>query len=61
MNKFTRILTLGLFAVALAAAPVVSKVYAAPDNDPPPADSSKTAIAETCFVVLIGRNSALNS
>ena len=41
MNKFTRILTLGLFSVALAAAPVVSKVYAAPDNDPPPADSSK--------------------
>jgi tetratricopeptide (TPR) repeat protein len=41
MNKFTRILTLGLFSVALAAAPVVSKVYAAPDNDPPPADSGK--------------------
>jgi tetratricopeptide (TPR) repeat protein len=37
MNKFTRILTLGLFSVA----PVVSKVYAAPDNDPPPADSGK--------------------
>jgi tetratricopeptide (TPR) repeat protein len=41
MNKLTRILTLGLFSVALAAAPVVSKVYAAPDNDPPPADSGK--------------------
>jgi tetratricopeptide (TPR) repeat protein len=34
-------LTLGLFSVALAAAPVVSKVYAAPDNDPPPSDSGK--------------------
>src|SRR3979409_1349518 len=41
MNKFTRLLTLGLFSVALAAAPVVSKVYAAPDNDPPPSDSGK--------------------
>jgi tetratricopeptide (TPR) repeat protein len=41
MNKFTRFLTLGFFSVALAAAPVVSKVYAAPDNDPPPADSGK--------------------
>jgi tetratricopeptide (TPR) repeat protein len=41
MNKFTRFLTLGLFSVALAAAPVVSKVYAAPDNDPPPSDSKK--------------------
>jgi tetratricopeptide (TPR) repeat protein len=43
MNKFTRFLTLGLFSVALAAAPVVSKVYAAPDNDPPPSDSSYRA------------------
>jgi tetratricopeptide (TPR) repeat protein len=41
MNRFTRFLTLGLFSVALAAAPVVSKVYANPDNDPPPADSGK--------------------
>jgi len=41
MNKFTRLLTLGLFSVALAAAPVVSKVYAAPDNDPPPSDAGK--------------------
>ena len=41
MNKFTRFLTLGLFSVALAAAPVVSKVYAAPDNDPPPSDAGK--------------------
>ena len=39
MNKFTRLLTLGLFSAVLAAAPVV--VYAAPDNDPPPADSGK--------------------
>jgi tetratricopeptide (TPR) repeat protein len=41
MNRFTRFLTLGLFSVALAAAPVVSKVYAAPDNDPPPSDAGK--------------------
>ena len=41
MNRFTRLLTLGLFSVALAAAPVVSKVYAAPDNDPPPSDAGK--------------------
>ena len=41
MNKFTRLLTLGLFSVVLAAAPVVSTVYAAPDNDPPPSDSKK--------------------
>jgi tetratricopeptide (TPR) repeat protein len=39
MKKFTRLLTLGLFSVVLAAAPVV--VYAAPDNDPPPAPSKK--------------------
>ena len=39
MNKFTRLLTLGLFSAVLAAAPVV--VYAAPDNDPPPATDSK--------------------
>src|ERR1700740_2417941 len=41
MNKFTRLLTLGLFSVALAAAPVVSKVYAAPDQHPPPSDAGK--------------------
>jgi tetratricopeptide (TPR) repeat protein len=39
MNKFTRLLTLGLFSAVLAAAPVV--VYAAPDNDPPPPSDSK--------------------
>ena len=41
MKKFTRLLTLGLLSAVLAAAPVVSKVYAAPDNDPPPSDSKK--------------------
>ena len=41
MNRFTRLLTLGLFSVALAAAPVVTKVYAAPDNDPPPPSDTK--------------------
>ena len=44
MNKFTRLLTLGLFSAVLAAAPVV--VYAAPDNDPPPADSKKKKKSE---------------
>ena len=39
MKKFARLLTLGIFSVVLAAAPVV--VYAAPDNDPPPAPSKK--------------------
>src|SRR5262245_44186727 len=39
MKKFTRLLTLGLFSVVLAAAPAM--VYAAPDNDPPPSDSKK--------------------
>ena len=33
MSKFAiRLLTLATFVVALAAAPVVTKVYAAPDN-----------------------------
>ena len=39
MHKFTRLLTLGLFSVALAAAPVVSKVHAMSDNNPPPPPS----------------------
>ena len=42
MNKFAiRLLTLAIFSVALVAAPVVSKVYAAPDNDPPPPPSAR--------------------
>src|SRR5262245_5684473 len=39
MKKFTRLLTLGIFSVVLAAAPAM--VYAAPDNDPPPASTPK--------------------
>jgi tetratricopeptide (TPR) repeat protein len=41
MNKYAKLLTLGLFSVALAAGPVVTSVYAAPDSDPPPSDSGK--------------------
>lgn len=39
MKKFSRLLTLGLFSVVLAAAPAM--VYAAPDNDPPPSSDGK--------------------
>ena len=42
MNKLAiRLLTLALLSLALAAAPVVTAVYAAPDNDPPPPDKAK--------------------
>jgi tetratricopeptide (TPR) repeat protein len=41
MRKYAKLLTLGLFSVALAAGPVVTSVYAAPDSDPPPSDSGK--------------------
>ena len=36
-----RLLTLAMLTLTLTAAPVVSVVYAAPDNDPPPPDKSK--------------------
>ena len=37
MSKFAiRLLTLAMLSLALVAAPVVTMVYAAPDNDPPP-------------------------
>ena len=37
MNRLAiRLLTLAMLSLTLAAAPVVSVVYAAPDNDPPP-------------------------
>jgi tetratricopeptide (TPR) repeat protein len=39
MKKYAKLLTLGLFSIALAAGPVVTSVYAAPDNDPPPSSS----------------------
>ena len=36
MSKFAiRLLTLAILSLALAAAPVFTAVYAAPDNDPP--------------------------
>ena len=36
MKKYAKLLTLAMLSLALTAAPVVSAVYAAPDNDPPP-------------------------
>ena len=42
MSKFAaRLLTLAIFAMALVTAPVVTKVYAAPDESPPPPSSDK--------------------
>jgi tetratricopeptide (TPR) repeat protein len=42
MSKFAiRLLTLATFTLALVTAPVITKVYAAPDNDPPPSSSGK--------------------
>lgn len=41
MKNYAKLLTLGLFSVALAAGPVVTNAYAAPDEPSPPSDSSK--------------------
>src|SRR5437879_10541583 len=42
MNKYvTRLLMLAMFSMALVAAPVITTVYAAPDNDAPPPSSTK--------------------
>jgi len=42
MNKVAiRLLTLAMLSLTLAAAPVATAVYAAPDNDPPPPDKGK--------------------
>jgi tetratricopeptide (TPR) repeat protein len=42
MNRLAiRLLTLAMLSLTLSAAPVVSVVYAAPDNDPPPPDKKK--------------------
>ena len=42
MNKFAiRLLTLAVLSLTLVAAPVVTVVYAQPDNDPPPPDKGK--------------------
>src|ERR1700716_4216335 len=44
MNKFAiRLLMLAMFSVALVATPVITTVYAAPDNDAPPPPSSSKA------------------
>ena len=41
MSKFAiRLLTLAVFTLALVTAPVITRAYAAPDNDPPPPPSS---------------------
>ena len=43
MSKFAiRLLTLAMFSLAVVAAPLVTKAYAAPDNDAPPPSSSKS-------------------
>src|ERR1035437_5022576 len=43
MSKFAiRLLTLAMFVVALVAAPLVTRAYAAPDNDAPPPSSTKS-------------------
>jgi tetratricopeptide (TPR) repeat protein len=43
MSKFAiRLLTLAVFSMALAAAPVITAVYAAPDSDAPPPSSTKS-------------------
>ena len=47
MNKLAiRLLTLAMLSLTLAAAPVFTAVYAAPDNDPPPPDKKKKKSSE---------------
>jgi tetratricopeptide (TPR) repeat protein len=41
MKNYAKLLTLGLFSIALAAGPVVTSVYAAPDDPPPSTDGKK--------------------
>ena len=56
MNKLAiRLLTLALLSLTLAAAPVVTAVYAAPDNDPPPPDKKKP-LASTLGAENAGRH-----
>jgi tetratricopeptide (TPR) repeat protein len=52
MSKFAiRVLTLAMFSMALVAAPLVTKAFAAPDSDaPPPSSSSKKAKKKTSEV-----------
>jgi tetratricopeptide (TPR) repeat protein len=48
MRRFAvRLLTLAIFSIALVAAPVVTNVYAAPDNDAPPPSSTKSKKKKT--------------
>jgi tetratricopeptide (TPR) repeat protein len=49
MSRFTirRLLTLAALSVVLAAAPVMSAVYAAPDNDPAPPTTTKKGKKKT--------------
>jgi tetratricopeptide (TPR) repeat protein len=48
MSKFAiRLLTLAIFSVALAATPVITAVYAAPDSDAPPPSSTKSKKKKT--------------
>jgi tetratricopeptide (TPR) repeat protein len=51
MSKFViRLLTLVMFSMALVTAPLVTKAYAAPDNDAPPPSSSKSKKKKTSEV-----------
>ena len=51
MAKFAfRLLTLAIFAMALVTAPVITKVYAAPDESPPPPSSDKSKKKKTSEV-----------
>jgi tetratricopeptide (TPR) repeat protein len=48
MRRFAvRLLTLAILSMALVAAPVVTNVYAAPDNDAPPPSSTKSKKKKT--------------
>lgn len=47
MSRFViRLLTLAMFSLALVAAPVITKVYAAPDEAPPSSDKKKKKCGE---------------
>ena len=51
MSKFAiRLLTLAMFSIGLMAAPVITTVYAAPDNDAPPPSSTKSKKKKTSEV-----------
>src|SRR6202051_4271968 len=51
MSKFAiRLLMLAMFSMALVAAPLVTRAYAAPDSDAPPSSSGKKAKKKTSEV-----------